>query len=241
MLNTLSRTMLSYRSLNQQAGTAWQISALFLIAIMFASLATSFVAYQFGHRQGIYAVKQVQSEQVTSGDISALMAENAKLKTDISTLTKERDISMANIERLAKEQEQLQAQNLQLTQVNGILQSSVAEQGGIALKIIAAEIASLPKNIFEYRFDVAMIDVSGKSVRMTPRLTLLNDTSMVEIALHPSSYEINGVANIRGRFVMPKGFSPRQMKLELIAGNQKMQQLYNWRVGDINNRLISNN
>lgn len=109
----------------------------------------------------------------------------------------------------------------------------MVEQGGVALKVIGSEIGSLPENTFEYRFDVAMIDVSGRSVRMVPRLTLLNATSMVEIPLEPSSYDINGVANIRGRFVMPEGFSPRQMKLELVAGDQKIQQLYDWQVGKI--------
>ncbi len=221
------------RSLNQQAGATAQILALFLAVLIFTSLVVAFIGYQVGHRQGVHAAKDLKSDQAVSADVNTLAAENAKLKEDVDALTKERDISMGNLERLTEEQKALETKNLQLAQVNDLLKSSVAEQGGVALKVIGSEIGSLPENTFEYRFDVAMIDVSGRSVRMVPRLTLLNATSMVEIPLEPSSYDINGVANIRGRFVMPEGFSPRQMKLELVAGDQKIQQLYDWQVGKI--------
>lgn len=221
------------RSLNQQAGATAQILALFLAALIFTLLVVAFIGYQVGHRQGVHAAKDLKSDQAVSADVNTLAAENAKLKEDVDALTKERDISMGNLERLTEEQKALETKNLQLAQVNDLLKSSVAEQGGVALKVIGSEIGSLPENTFEYRFDVAMIDVSGRSVRMVPRLTLLNATSMVEIPLEPSSYDINGVANIRGRFVMPEGFSPRQMKLELVAGDQKIQQLYDWQVGKI--------
>ncbi len=230
---TPSKTVPLRRSLNQQAGATAQILALFLAALIFTSLVVAFIGYQVGHRQGVHAAKDLKSDQAVSADVNTLAAENAKLKEDVDALTKERDISMGNLERLTEEQKALETKNLQLAQVNDLLKSSVAEQGGVALKVIGSEIGSLPENTFEYRFDVAMIDVSGRSVRMVPRLTLLNATSMVEIPLEPSSYDINGVANIRGRFVMPEGFSPRQMKLELVAGDQKIQQLYDWQVGKI--------
>lgn len=230
---TPSKTVPLRRSLNQQAGATAQILALFLAALIFTSLVVAFIGYQVGHRQGVHAAKDLKSDQAVSADVNTLAAENAKLKEDVDALTKERDISMGNLERLTEEQKALETKNLQLAQVNDLLKSSVAEQGGVALKVIGSKIGSLPENTFEYRFDVAMIDVSGRSVRMVPRLTLLNATSMVEIPLEPSSYDINGVANIRGRFVMPEGFSPRQMKLELVAGDQKIQQLYDWQVGKI--------
>lgn len=220
-------------SLKQQAGTTAQILALFLVALIFTALVVAFIGYQVGHRQGVYSAKDAVLEEAATADAGALAAENAKLKQQVELITKERDISLTNIERLNEEQKALETKSLQLAQVNDLLKSSVAEQGGVALKVIASQIGSLPENTFEYRFDVAMIDVSGKAVKMTPRLTLLNATSMVEIPLEPSSYDINGVANIRGRFVMPEGFVPRQMKLELSAGGQKVQQLYNWQVGKI--------
>lgn len=216
-----------------QQGTTAQILALFLAALIFTALVVAFIGYQVGHRQGVHATQDAITDQALSADQSALAAQSAKMQAQIDAITKERDISLGNLERLNAEQKALETKNLQLQQVNDLLKSSVAEQGGVALKVIASEIGPLPENTFEYRFDVAMIDVSGKAVRMTPRLTLLNATSMVEIPLEPASYEIDGVANIRGRFVMPEGFVPQQMKLDLVAGDQKVQQLYNWQVGRV--------
>lgn len=217
-----------------QRGATGQILLLFLVALLFASLVVAVIGYKFGYRQGAHsAAKNMPEVAEVSADITALNEENAKLKQDVETANQERDISRGNLEQLRGEFEELKTTNLQLEQVNGLLKSSVAEQGGVALNIMASEIISLPSNTFEYRFDVAMLDISGKAVKMIPKLTLLNATSMVEIPLEPSSYDIQGVANIRGRFIMPDGFEPKQMKLELVAGTQKVQQLYNWQIGKI--------
>lgn len=220
-------------ALGNQVGTTAQMLALFLLALAFVSLIAAVVGYQVGHRQGVHSAKNELFDQATSANVVELAEQNTKLQAQVSTLTQERDVSVANVERLSEDKKLLEDSNLQLTQTNELLKSSVADQGGVALKVLASEIVSLPENTFEYRFDVAMIDVSGHSVRMVPKLTLLNATSMVEIPLDPASHEINGVANIRGRFVMPEGFEPRQMKLVLTAGDQRVQQLYNWRVGKI--------
>ncbi len=217
-----------------ERGATGQILALFMLALIFASLVVAVIGFKFGFRQGVSdAAENMPQVAAVSADTQALSQENTQLKQDAATARQERDISMANLERLRGEYEDLKTTNLQLEQVNELLKASVAEQGGVALNIIASEIISLPQNTFEYRFDVAMIDVSGKAVKMIPKLTLLNATSMVEIPLEPSSYDIKGVANIRGRFIMPEGFEPKQMKLELMAGTQKVQQLYNWQIGKI--------
>ncbi|OOR87846.1 hypothetical protein B0181_09425 [Moraxella caviae] len=217
-----------------QTGAVGQILVLFLAALLFASVVVAVVGYKVGYRQGVHTASTAESgEEFSAADATALHAENARLKEETAKISQERDISIGNLEQLRQDYEELQTTNLQLTQVNDLLKSSVAEQGGVALKVLGAQIEALPENTFEYRFDVAMLDVSGKSVRMTPKLTLLNATSMVEIPLEPSSYQIDGVANIRGRFIMPEGFTPRQMKLELIAGEQEVQQLYNWQVGKV--------
>lgn len=218
--------------LRNQRGAIGQILALFLLALIFASLVVAVIGYKFGYRQGVHSADENRPAAV-SADTSALIEENTKLKQDIATANQERDVSMSNLDNLRTQIEDLKTTNLQLEQVNELLKSSVAEQGGVALNIIASEIISLPQNTFEYRFDVAMIDISGQAVKMIPKLTLLNSTNMVEIPLEPSSYDIKGVANIRGRFVMPEGFEPKQMKLKLTAGTQKVQQLYNWQIGKI--------
>lgn len=221
------------KQMRHQRGAIGQVLALFMLALIFSSLVVAIIGYKFGYRQGIHSVEDNRPAAEASVESSELVAENNKLKQDIATANQERDISMSNLENLRTQIEDLKTTNLQLEQVNEILKSSVAEQGGVALNIIASEIISLPDNTFEYRFDVAMIDISGKAVKMIPKLTLLNATNMVEIPLDPASYDIKGVANIRGRFIMPEGFEPKQMKIELTAGTQKVQQLYNWQIGKI--------
>ncbi|WP_114800201.1 hypothetical protein U0021_00710 [Moraxella canis] len=218
----------------KQRGSTNQILALFLIALAFSALIVTVIGYKFGYRQGVHSVERaVATNNEAVANVSELTAENMQLKQEMTTAIQERDISRSTLDNLRTDYENLKTTNLKLEQVNELLKNSVAEQGGVALSIMASEIISLPENTFEYRFDVSMLDISGKAVKMIPKLTLLNETSMVEIPLEPSSYDIRGVANIRGRFIMPEGFEPKQMKLELAAGDQKVQQLYNWQIGKI--------
>ncbi|MFB6349519.1 hypothetical protein ACFBZI_08805 [Moraxella sp. ZJ142] len=225
---------LSLSITKNQHGSTNQLLALFLVAFIFSSLIVVVIGYKFGYRQGLHSVEStVSSNTEAIANVSELTAENTQLKQDIATAIQERDISRSTLDSLRADLENLKTTNLQLEQVNELLKTSVAEQGGVALNIMASEIISLPENIFEYRFDVSMLDISGKAVKMVPKLTLLNETSMVEIPLDPASYDVRGVANIRGRFVMPEGFVPKQMKIELAAGTQKVQQLYNWQIGKI--------
>ncbi|STY79343.1 hypothetical protein [Moraxella catarrhalis] len=218
----------------KQRGSTNQILALFLIALAVSALIVAVIGYKFGYRQGMHSVERtVLAKHDTAVNVSELTAENVRLKQEMTTAIQERDISRSTLNNLRTDYDNLKTTNLQLEQVNELLKNAVAEQGGVALSIMASEIIALPNDTFEYRFDVSMLDISGKAVKMIPKLTLLNETSMVEIPLEPSSYDIRGVANIRGRFIMPDGFEPKQMKLELVAGNQKVQQLYNWQIGKI--------
>lgn len=218
----------------KQRGLTNQILALFLIALAVSALIVAVIGYKFGYRQGMHSVERtVLAKHDTAVNVSELTAENVRLKQEMTTAIQERDISRSTLNNLRTDYDNLKTTNLQLEQVNELLKTAVAEQGGVALSIMASEIISLPNDTFEYRFDVSMLDISGKAVKMIPKLTLLNETSMVEVPLEPSSYDIRGVANIRGRFIMPDGFEPKQMKLELVAGNQKVQQLYNWQIGKI--------
>lgn len=225
---------INFSSATHQKGATGQILVLFLLALIVASLIMVFIGYQFGYRQGLHStINNIKNTTQMSADITTLSAENDRLKQELSTANQERDISRNNLDQLRGDYENIKKINLQLVQVNDLLKSAVAQYGGVALNIIGSEIISLPNNTFEYRFDVAMVDVSGKAVTMVPKLTLLNATSMVEIPLQPASYEIKGVANIHGRFIMPEGFEPKQIKIEMTAGTQKVRQLYNWQIGKL--------
>ncbi|TWV83555.1 hypothetical protein [Moraxella sp. VT-16-12] len=216
-------------NVKHERGSIQQILLLFVVALILVAMVMAVFGYKIGHKQGSSKAGTVvvQSEEQSNTQ------ELDKLKKQLETVTQERDIGLSNIENLETQNEVLTTQNLQITQFNALLLDSVAKAGGVPLRVLASEIASLPDRTFEYRFDVAMVDRSGKAVMMTPKLTLLNATNMVEIPLKPATYEINGIARIRGRFVMPDEFEPKQMKISMQAGNQNTEELYNWQVGKV--------
>lgn len=211
-------------------GSIQQILLLFVVALILVAMVMAVFGYKIGHQQGLSKAGTVV---VTQSDEQINPQELDRLKKQLETVTQERDIGLSNIENLETQNEVLTTQNLQITQFNALLLDSVAKAGGVPLRVLASEIASLPDRTFEYRFDVAMVDRSGKAVMMTPKLTLLNATSMVEIPLKPATYEINGIARIRGRFVMPDDFEPKQMKISLKVGAETTEELYNWQVGKV--------
>lgn len=213
-----------------ERGSIQQILLLFVIALILVAMVMAVFGYKIGHKQG---ESQAQTVVVAQDDEQTNTQEFEQLKKQLETTVQERDIGLSNIEALEEQNETLTTQNLQLTQFNGVLLETVAKAGGMPLKVLGSEIASMPDRTFEYRFDVAMVSKSGQPVMMMPKLTLLNATNMVEIPLKPATYEINGIARIRGRFVMPEDFEPKQMKIALTAGDETVEELYNWQVGKV--------
>ena len=122
-------------------------------------------------------------------------------------------------------------ENRQVAQLNELYAKIVSDKGGLPLQILGAKIEPLPENAFEYGFDIAMLASDGKAKRLRPTLTLLDDDDFVEVPLDPVSYNIEGVTRIRGRFMLPAGFKPLQVKLNLKAGGQEVEQLYDWKLG----------
>lgn len=216
-----------------ERGSAPQILVLFVLALILVAMVMAVFGYKIGHKQGVRSAHQAVQSDKGEDEAQISPVEVLNLKKQLETAVQERDISLSNIETLQEQYEALKTSNLQLEQLNALLLDSVAKEGGVPLKVLASEIAPMPDRTFEYRFDVAMIDKSGKAVSMTPKLTLLNATSMVQIPLKPARYEVQGVTRIRGRFVMPEDFEPKQIKIELEAGTERTEQLYNWQVGKV--------
>lgn len=213
------------------------ILATFLGGVVLVAIVAGSLGYKIGHNQGLHTASVVatdgEGKALTTDDIKAIRLENDILKTETATLTQERDISLNNLNLLKDEMEGLKTSNLQLEQLNEVLSKVAIKEGGVPLGVLGAQIVALPENSYEYRFDVAMLARDGRGKMLTPRLTLLNATSMVEIPLKPKTYDIQGVANIRGRFIMPDGFSPRQIRLTLSVDGKHLEQLYDWRVGKV--------
>lgn len=207
-----------------------KILALFAIALVLVALIMSVFGYRIGHKQGARHAIASMNEEAEEGVNSVQVA---SLKQQLDAVVQERDISLSNLETLREQNDELTTKNLQLSQINELFKKKLAKDGGIPLEVLGGEIISLPDNTYEYRFDVAMLVSSGATVNMTPKMTLLNATNMVKIPLKPAFYEITDVARIRGRFVMPEGFNPKQIKLEISAGGEQAEQLYNWQVGEV--------
>lgn len=209
----------------------------FLGGVVLVALVAGSMGYKIGHGQGLHTASVVATDEkggaLTTDDIKAIRLENDILKTETATLTQERDISLNNLNLLKDELENLKTANLQLEQLNEVLSKVAIKEGGVPLGILGAQIVALPENSFEYRFDVAMLSRDGRGKTLTPKLTLLNATSMVDIPLKPKTYDIQGVANIRGRFIMPDHFNPRQIRLTLSVDGKHLEQLYDWTPGKI--------
>ena len=219
-----------------QQGASTLVLALFVIAI----LVTAVVAMLFGHKLGYqrgYHSMQTETKQavITSKEslqeLKDLRVSHKIATNQVATAKQELEISLANLKELRDNQQELTVENRQLVQLNELYAEIVSDKGGLPLQILGAKIDPLPENAFEYGFDVAMLASDGSAKRLRPTLTLLDDDDFVEVPLDPVSYSIEGVTRIRGRFTMPAGFKPLQVKLNLKAGGQEVEQLYDWKLG----------
>lgn len=204
----------------------WQITHLLLAFVCVLSLAVGYFAYQIGKRHGqqVSAViaTDYKGDNITAQQVSAIRLENDILKTEIATLTQERDISLHNLNLLKGQMQALQTDYEETKQLNEAL--SINKNS--TLELIDVRMKSVGDNVYAYHVDVA----ATQAQKFTPKLTLLNATSIVEVPFEKDSYHAKGLFAIEGQFVMPTGFTPSQLKLEIIrADRTKIEKLYNWR------------
>lgn len=208
----------------------------FGVSLVIVAAMALFFGQRIGYNRGLsYAAKQAKAlaegQEISASNVKALKLKSDTLQSQLSTTQQERDISLANLATLRDSTQELKIINLQLAQGQEFLTKALAKKGGVPLQVIGAKIAPLPENAYEYRFDIGMIDPSNQEKTLTPKLTLLDDVNMVEVPLEPRTYPINGIARVRGRFIMPKDFTPKQVKLELSAGGQTAEHIYDWQLG----------
>ena len=231
--NALPKTPRDYISQPNKV-PGWLIA--FGVSLLLVAIIALLLGQRIGYQRGLsYAAEQAKKtaagEEISAENIRALKTKSDALQSQLTTAQQERDISLANLATLRMDIQELKVTNLQLAQGQEFLTTSLAKKGGMDLQVIGAKIAPLPENAYEYRFDIGMVDASNQAKNMVPKLTLLDEVNMVEVPLEPSSYPIKGVARVRGRFLMPKNFVPKQVKLELSAGNQTTEQVYDWQLG----------
>lgn len=222
--------------ISKQQGAATWLLTLFVAAILVTVIVGLLFGYKLGYQRG-YHLLQTDSQQSANSSIQAttelkaLALTNKLLSKQVATTKQELAISLSNLDELRQNQRALSVENKQVAQLNEIYAQLLSEQGGIPLQVLGAKIEPLPENAFEYGFDVLMLSSEGRAQNLLATVTLLDEGSLVEVPLDPASFAIEGIIRIRGRFVMPVGFKPMQVKLTLEAGNQQIEQLYDWKLG----------
>ena len=221
---------------HSQQGASTLVLALFVVAILVTAVVGLLFGHKLGYQRGYYSMQTEAKQAVITSKEATQELKDLRLSSKIATneaatAKQELEISLANLKELRENQQELTVENKQVAQLNEIYAELLSKQGGMPLQILGAKIQPLPENAFEYGFDVAMLASDGKAKRLKPTLTLLNDDDFVEVPLEPASYTIEGITRIRGRFMMPSGFKPLQVKLSLKAGGQEVEQLYDWKLG----------
>lgn len=221
---------------NKQRGAGTWLLALFVVAILVTAIVAALFGHKLGYQSGYYSIQaetkqaSVNSEEATK-ELKDLRISHKVLSNQANTAKQELAISLANLEALKRSQQALKVDNRQTSQLNDLYATVISEQGGMELQILGAKIEPLSENAFEYGFDVGMLSEDGRAKSLKATLTLQNSDKFIEVPLETTHFAIAGIVRIRGRFMMPAGFKPLQVKLNLEADDQKVEQLYNWKLG----------
>ena len=219
-----------------QKGASSLLLALFVVVILVTAIVSLMFGHKLGYQRGYHVMKtQINQDTINNGEATVelkdLRLNNKILTNQVATAKQELEISLTTLNELRESQQEMSVENRQVTQLNEIYAEVISEKGGMPLQILGAKIEPLPENAFEYGFDIGMLSSSGKGKSVNATLTLLNEEELVEVPLEPSRYSVKGIERIRGRFVMPAGFKPLQIKLKLESSGQKVEQLYDWKLG----------
>lgn len=253
VIDSLERKQHSFRNNNvpisgiasSQRGASTLVLALFVVAVLVTAVVGLVFGHKLGYQRGLHSMETEAKQAIIDSTEATQALEDLRLSNKIATnqaatAKQELAISLANLKELRESQQELTVENKQVSQLNELYSDVIREKGGMPLQVLGAKISPLPENAFEYGFDIGMLSSDGQAKRLRPVLTLLNNDDLVEVPLDPAYHMIEGIVRIRGRFVMPSGFRPLQAKLTLQAGGQKVEQLYDWKLGDsVDNMLPS--
>ncbi|TXD98224.1 hypothetical protein ES754_04625 [Psychrobacter frigidicola] len=224
--------------ISRQQGASTLVLALFVVAVLVTAIVAVVFGHKLGYQRGYYSLQNetkqsaVTSEQAGK-ELKELRIKNKILTNQISTAKQELLISLTNLDELRQTQQALKVESKQVSQLSDLYAKVITKQGGMPLQILGVKIDPLPENAFEFGFDVGMLSEDGQAKNLAVTLTLQDKDNFIEVPLEPANYAIEGIVRIRGRFVMPAGFKPLQVKLNLEAGDQKVEQFYDWNLGDM--------
>ena len=215
----------------------WEVLK-FVAAVLVTAIVALMLGHKLGYQRGYYALQSetklsVADIEQTSKSLKDLKIKNKVLNNQVTTAKQELLISLTNLDELRETQKEIKVESQQVSQLNELYAKLITKQGGMPLQILGAKIDPLPENAFEFGFDVGMLSEDGQAKNLAVTLTLQDKDNFIEVPLDPANYAIGGIVRIRGRFVMPPGFKPLQVKLNLEADDQKVEQLYDWNLGDM--------
>lgn len=227
-----SLNMLSMRQ--NQRGSTLYIFLLFVVTVLIAAGSAGYFGHWLGFRLGSDSLGETaKAYHKLKVEHKARVAEFEKMQSDLTLANQERDASLKNMDDIRQNLVDMKKREAFLIAQRDAYESMVVESGGIELKIYDQEIKPLPENAFEYRFDLVLLQPKNKPAKkINVDLTLLDGGAIVKVPLEKSSYEINGFKRIQGRFIMPKGFTPKKLKISVAGvGDQNVEQYYKWRYG----------
>lgn len=188
------------------------------------------LGYNLGERQGkkqAMVITDHRGEAVSVEGVQAVYLENEILKAEVATLIQERDISLNNLNLVRDEIQELKTSYDEVSALNEALAHGDPNDN-LPAQVLEMGIRSIGGDAYEYRFEVLISSTTDK--RLVPKVTLLNATSLVEIPVTPQEFNTKGLVKIHGKFAMPVGFMPNQLKLVLNIDGQNIVKLYNWQV-----------
>lgn len=206
-----------------------KVLVLFLVAVAITALMAGVLGYAMGERKARMQSAVIgvdgRGKKITLEEFQTVSLENDILKSEMATLTQERDIALNNFNLIKDEVQSSKTALDDMKSLNQALTES-AKFSDEPLQVVGMNIQRIQGETFEYRFDVLIPSIEIKT--MIPSLTLLNATSMVEIPINPTHYEDKGLVTIKGKFLMPDNFTPSQLKLVVVVEDEKVVKFYDW-------------
>lgn len=225
---------MSQSGLNHQQGSVRKLFVLFLFTVLTVGAGAGYLGHWLGFKLGADSLGETaKAYQKLKTKAQGQEQQLADMKQQMDLALQERDVSLKNMSDIRDNLAHMQRREEFLVSQRDAYQSMVAKHGGVQLKIYDQKIKPLPENAFEYRFDLVLVQPKNKPEKtISVDLTLLDGEAIVRVPLKESRYEIDGFKRVQGRFIMPKGFTPKKLRIVVSGvGKEKVEQYYNWGYG----------
>lgn len=222
-------------SLQNQHGSTLKIFVLFMILLFSVGGGALYFGHWLGYRLGSDSLgKTAQAYHKLKSEHTEQVEKMATMEEELLKAQQERDVSLSNLKNIRDSFDILQKREKLLISQKEAFQAMISEETTKeSLQIFDQSIKPLPENAYEYAFDLVLVKPKGTPARrVNVDLTLIDGEAIVKVPLEKKSYEIEDFRRVQGRFIMPKGFTPKKLRLLVSGvGSLNVEQYYNWRKG----------